>query len=161
MRNQTVQNKPPTPLQGVGVVALTAAAVILGSWLFGWLERWIGQAASLCFIAYGVLVALFLMHRYVMGYTYAASDDVLRVSHRYGRYQRFMADVWLNQVQAWGTLESVRAQYPRARVTRATRSRCDLEPLALAYRTGGKTEILVLQPDEAMRAHLLKRVKKG
>lgn len=159
MLNQTVQNKPPTPLQGAGIVLMTAAAVILGSWLFGWLERWIGQAASICFIAYGVAIALFLMNRYVMGYSYAASDDVLRVSHRYGRYQRFIADVWLNQVQTWGPPEDVRGQHPRARVTRAVKPRCALKPLALAYRTGGKTEILVIQPDDALRAHLIRRLK--
>ena len=127
----------------------------------GWLQRWIGQAASLCFLAYGVVIALYLMNRFVMGYSYAASEDVLRVCHRYGRYERFIADVWLNRVQAWGDPQEVRAQFPRARVTRAVKPRCALEPLALAYRTGGRTEIIVLQPDDAMGAHLLGRVKMG
>lgn len=160
MLEQTVQNERPTPLQGVGIVLATAAAVLLGSWVFGALQRWIGQAASLGFLAYGVLVALALMNRYVMAYHYAANDDVLRVHHRYGRYQRFMVDVWLNRVLAWGTPEDVRRQHPRARVTRAVKPKCPLEPLALAYRTGGKVEILVLQPDAPLRDHLLKHIRK-
>ena len=159
MLSQTVQNKRPTPLQGIAIVACTSGAILLGSWLFGWLEQWIGQAASLGFIAYGVVIALFLLERYILGYHYEASDDVLRVSRRYGRYQRFMADVWLSRVVSCGTLEEVRAKYPRARVARATKPRCAIEPLALAYRTAEKTEIIVLQPDEAMRRHLLGHIK--
>ena len=159
MLNQTVQNKRPTPLEGIAIVACTAGAILLGSGLFGWLERWIGQAASLCFIAYGMVIALYLLNRYILGYHYEGSEDMLRVSHRYGRYQRFMADVWLSQVVSWGTPEAVRAKYPKARVARATKPRCPIEPLALAYRTAEKTEILVLQPDEALRKHLLGRIK--
>ena len=156
---QTVQNERPAPLKGAGIVALTVLVLLAGSRLFGWLGRWIGGAAPLCFIVYGALVALLLMNRYVMGYHYAASDDVLRVSHSYGRYRRFLCDVWLNQVLAWGEPADLRGRYPKARVNRATKGGCPLEPLALAWRTGGKVEILVLQPDERLRAHLLGRLK--
>ena len=159
MLEQTVQNPRPTPLKGVGIVALTAAAILLGSSVFAWLERWIGQAASLCFIVYGVLIALFLMNRYVMGYHYAASDDVLRVSHSYGRYRRFICDVWLNRVQAWGAPGELRPRYPDARVTRCVKPGCNLAPLALAWTSEGRTELIILQPDDALRAHLEARLK--
>lgn len=161
MLQQTVQNERPTPLRGIGIVGLTAAAVLLGSALFGRLERWIGQASSLLFIAYGVLVAAVLMNRYVKGYHYAASDDVLRVSSSYGRYRRFICDVWLNRVRAWGAPDELRRRYPGARVTRCTRQRCGIEPMALAWTSGARTEILVFQPDEALRGHLGRRLKKG
>ena len=160
MLQQTVQNKRPTPLEGVVIVALTAGAVLLGARLFGALERWIGQASSLCFIVYGALIAIFLMNRYVMGYHYAASDDMLRVSATYGRYRRFVCDVWLNRVQAWGSPDELRRRHPSARVTRCAKPRCDLEPMALVWTSGSGTEILVFQPDDALRTHLARRLKK-
>ena len=55
---QTVQNERPAPLKGAGIVALTVLVLLAGSRLFGWLGRWIGGAAPLCFIVYGALVAL-------------------------------------------------------------------------------------------------------
>ena len=160
MLEQTVQNKPPTPLRGIAIVGLTAAAILLGAKAFGGLERWIGQASSLCFIVYGALIALFLMNRYVMGYHYAASDNVMRVSSSYGRYRRFICDIWFNRVKAWGAPETVRGRCPGARITRCVRHGCDLEPLALAWTSGDRMEILVFQPDAAMRAHILGRLKK-
>ena len=160
MLEQTVQRPRPTPLRGVLIVAATAGAILLGSTLFGWLERWIGQAASLCFLVYGALIALFLMNRYVMGYHYAASDDVLRLSHSYGRYRRFICDVWLNRVQAWGPPDDLRRRWPTARVTRCVKAGCDLPPLALALSGDRGPEIIIIQPDDALRAHLSARLKK-
>ena len=160
MLEQTVQNRRPTPVEGLLIIAATVAAILLGSTLFGWLERWIGHAASLCFLVYGALIAIFLMNRYVMAYHYAASDDVLRLSHSYGRYRRFICDVWLNRVKAAGAPDELRRRFPDARVTRCAKPKCDLAPLALAWTSEGKTEIVVIQPDDALRAHLMARTKK-
>ena len=64
---------------------------------------------------------------------------------------------------AWGAPEEVKARCPKASTQRATRPQCEFEPLALAYKDSKGTAILVIQPDEAMRSHLLGviRGKKG
>ena len=57
------------------------------------------------------------------------------------------------------TEEEVKQRCPDAGVAQATRAQCELEPLALAYRQEGKTRILVIQPDEDMRKHLIGAIK--
>ena len=155
MHSQRIQNRQPKGLQGAGLVALIALAAIAGSAFFTRLQSRIGTTASLLFILYGCAIAYFLLNWYAMSFIYTATDDVLRVCRAYGKRERFMVDVWLNQVVAYGTPEEVKQRCPDAPVTRAVRSQCDLPPLALAYKQEGKTRILVIQPDEDMRKHLI------
>ncbi len=159
MLRQKVQNRQPSALRGLGLIALVALAAIAGSALFSLLGARIGVLASVGFIAYGCAIAWFLLNWYAMSFIYAANADCLRVCRAYGKRERFMEDVWLNQVTAWGPPEAVKARFPGARVSRATKAQCPFEPLALAYRESGRTAIIVLQPDEAMRAHLIGAVK--
>ena len=160
MLQQKLQNPRPDALRGIGIIALTALAVVVGSAAFSRLATRSGTLASLGFIAYGCAIAWWLLDRYVLGYVYTATADVLRVCRVYGKRERFMADVYLNTIQAWGSEEDMKQRFPGARVERATRDRCGIEPLALAYKADGRTAILVLQPDEAMRRHLTERRKK-
>ena len=160
MHTQTNQNRQPKGWQGVGLVALVALAAIAGSAFFTRLQGRLGALASVLFIAYGCAIAYFLLNWYAMRFIYTANDDCLRVCRAYGKRERFVVDVWLNQVTAYGTPEEVKARCPGAPVTQATRAQCELEPLALAHRQDGKTRILVIQPDDAMRAHLLGVLKK-
>lgn len=159
MLEQKLHNRQPNALQGLGLIALIALAVLAGSAFFTRLEAHIGTLASLGFIAYGCAIAWFLLDWYVMGFIYTSNADCLRVCRTYGKRERFMTDVWLNQVTAYGTLEEMKKRAPGARVYRATRSQCEYEPLALAYRESGKPAIIVLQPDDAMRAHLIEAIK--
>ena len=160
MIRQTLHNERLKPIRGLGVVLAIAGALAAGSMLLGWLSRWIGSISMALFIAYGVGVALFVLNRYVKGYSYEASADMLRVQHLYGRYCRHMADVWFSRVKRWGAPEDVRSHFPKARVNRATRRGVSLAPFAMAYLTDDKVEILIIQPDAAMRAHLEKALKK-
>ncbi len=159
MLEQKLQNPRPDALRGIGIIALTALAVFVSSAAFSRLSTRIGSLASLGFIAYGCFIAWWLLNRYILGFTYTATADVLRVCRTYGKRERFMADVYLSTIQAWGSEADMKQRFPGARVERATRDRCDIEPLALAYTFDGKPAILVLQPDEAMRRHLT--VKRG
>lgn len=159
MLEQRLQNKQPNWLQGVGIVLAIAVAVILGSNFFAALAPRIGTLSSLLFILYGVGIAWLLQFWFIMGFIYTATDDVLRVCRSYGKRERFMADVWLNTVQGYGKPEDVRKRFPGARVSRATRRQSEIEPFALAYSDGGKTAILVIQPDERMKAHLIQQIK--
>ena len=144
----------------MGIIALTALAILVGSAAFSRLATRIGSLASLGFIAYGCAIAWWLLNRYILGFTYAATADVLRVCRVYGKRERFMLDVWMNTLLAWGSEEDMKKRFPDAHVDRATRARCDLPPLALAYRRDGRPAILVIQPDEAMRRHLTGRKNK-
>lgn len=159
MLQQTLRNRQPGALRGIGLILLIALAVLAGSAFFYRMERYIGSLASLLFIFYGVAIAMFLLNWYVMGFIYTANDDCLRVCRVYGKRERFMVDVWLNQVKACGPLEEVRREFPGAPVSRATKAQCEYEPLALAYASSGKTRILVIQPDDALRAHLTQAAK--
>ena len=160
MLSQKLQNRQPNALQGVGIVALAALAVLAGSAFFTRLAQRIGTLSSLLFIAYGCAVAWFLLNWYGMSYLYTANDDCLRVCRAYGRRERFVADVWLNRVLAYGAPEEMKARYPRARVVSATRAQCEFEALALVYMDGDRTAIIVLQPDGPMREHLLGAIRK-
>ena len=160
MLQQKVQNRRPDALRGIGIIFGAALAVLAGSALFSRLERWIGAASSIGFILYGGAIAWFLMDRYVLGFIYTAAGGVLRVCRFYGRRERFMADVRLDDVLAYGAPEDVKARFPAARVTRATRPQCPFAPMALAYRQAGEPAILVLQPDDAMRARLVEDIRK-
>ena len=108
MLEQRIQNRQPDALRGVGVILGVAAAVLAGSAFFSRLENRLGTLSSLLFIAYGCAIAWFLLNWYVMRFIYTANADCLRVCRAYGKRERFMADVWLNQVIAYGTPEDFR-----------------------------------------------------
>ena len=160
MLRQTIQNRQPKGLQGAGLVLLVALAAVAGSAFFTRMQARLGAWASALFIAYGCAIAWFLLNWYALRFVYAANADCLRVCRAYGKRERFMVDVWLNQVVAYGAPDEVKQRCPDAPVSQATRAQCELAPLALAYKQDGKTRILVIQPDENMRAHLKGVLKK-
>ena len=160
MLRQTIQNRQPKGLQGAGLVLLVALAAVAGSAFFTRMQARLGAWASALFIAYGCAIAWFLLNWYALRFVYAANADCLRVCRAYGKRERFMVDVWLNQVVAYGAPDEVKQRCPDAPVSQATRAQCELAPLALAYKQDGKTSILVIQPDENMRAHLMGVLKK-
>ena len=159
MLEQRVSNPQPGALQGAGIVLLIALAALAGNALFGWMGRWLGALASVGFILYGCVIAWMLMDRFALSYVYTANADCLRVCRAYGKRERFMLDVWLNQVKACGAPDEMKKRFPGARIAHATRAKCPLAPLALAYQAGSKTAILVIQPDDALRQHLVKAVR--
>lgn len=162
MYQHTVRNRKLSPLQGIGVVALLLAAVFADSLLTKLIAPLTGDgAAALVFWALGILLALWTMRRFVLAYSYSLNSNMLRITYAYGRYQRAMAEIYLNNILSAGALEDVRRRYPDARVSRATRPTCPLEPLAVACRNNGRAEIFVLQPDEKIRQVLMERAKQN
>ena len=161
MIEQKVNHPPLKGFRGVALIAVIALVVILLSNLFSALEPVLGSMlASLLFILCGMGVAGVLLNRYVLGFMYTCDGSCLRVSRIYGKRFRPMAELWLNSFVACGTLEEMQKRFPGARCQRAVKRECMLEPLAVAYRNGGRTELFLLQPDEALKAALLKAVKK-
>ena len=159
MLQQKLRNRQPTALQGVGLVLLIALAAMAGSAFFSLLERRIGVLASVLFIAYGCAIAWFLLDWYALSYVYTATDDCLRICRAYGKRERFAADVWLNRVVAWGAPDEMKRRYPQAKALHATRAQCPYEPLALVYQNSGGLATAVIQPDDAMRRHILDAVR--
>lgn len=160
MHEQRVEHRSMKGVRGFALVALTALAVLAGSSFFAFLERYIGNAASLLFILYGCLIAWLLLDRFVLSFVYSCSNGCLRVRRAYGKRQRPMADVWLNGVQACGSLDDMRKRFPGAKVHRAVKQGCPIEPLAVAYNDAGKTAILLLQPDEPLRRMIVAAVRR-
>ena len=159
MLEQRLQNRQPDAIRGIFVVLGIALAAFAGSALCTRLEPLIGTLSSVLFIAYGCAVAWFLLNWFVMCFIYTSNADCLRLCRSYGKRERFIADIRFSQVTAYGSPEELKKRFPHARVTRATRRQCPFAPLALAYTVSGKTAIAVLQPDDAMRAHLIEGIR--
>ena len=62
MLKQSVHNRQPTALQGVGLILLIALAVFAGSAFFTLMQKRIGALSSALFIAYGCAIAWFLLN---------------------------------------------------------------------------------------------------
>ena len=155
MHLQKVQNPPLKAIQGVLVVLGLIAVIVLASVVLQLLSPWIGAAAaSIAFWVVGIGVALWTTRRFIMSYTYALNGVMLKVTFAYGRYERAMREIYLNNVVFAGAPEAVRKRYPDARVQRAIRPRCSIDPFAVAYNDGNRIAIFVLQPDDEIRTAL-------
>lgn len=161
MHQQTVKNPKPKPLQGVLAVAGLLAALVLDSILMQLLAPWLGEGtAVVIFWVLGALVAMYAMRRFVMSFSYAANGSMLQITFAYGRYRRMMEEIYFGNMLYSGTLEEMKKRFPGARVNRATRPGCEHAELAVAYRNNGKTDIMVLQPDETLRGIITDHIKK-
>lgn len=160
MYQQKIQDKSLKGLKGVLLVLVVLVAALAGSAFFTLLGSRIGNAASIAFIVYCCLIAWFLLSYYVMGFVYTTDGDCLRICRTYGKRERFMCDVWFTSVQAYGRFEDVRKRFPQARVESATKKQCVLDQFAVAYETGDKIAILLIQPDETMKGKIISALKK-
>ena len=160
MYRQEVKGKPLSGFKGILVVFGVLAAAMLGSAFFTLLEKRIGNAASIGFIVYCCLLAWFLLTYYIMGFVYAIGGGCLRICRTYGKRERFMCDVWLNTVQAYGNPEDVQKKFPGARLEKALKPRCEIPVFALAYKSDDKTVILHIQPDDKMKEQLIAGLRK-
>ena len=129
MHEQRVEGRPLKGWRGVALIIGVAALVVAASNILYFAERWIGRAASVLFIAFGCAVAWFLLDWYVMSFVYTCENGCLRVTRRYGRYKRPVADVWLNGIKSAGALDDLRRRFPSAKVQRAVKKECPLDPL--------------------------------
>lgn len=154
MHLQKVQNPPLNPPQGALLVAGIVAVMYLASAASTWLFSYLGALAQLGFYALGILVALLVMRRFLLSYSYALNQNLLRLSHVYGKHERLIEDLYLTKIVSAGAPETVIARYPQARIQRCTLTTCPLEPLAVAWRDGADIRIALLQPDDVIRERL-------
>ena len=92
-------------------------------------------------IAFSPLAQGLLTDRYLNG---------IPADSRIGRDGRFLKADSLTEARLF-----------QIRALNATRSQCPYEPLALVYRDSDSLNIAVIQPDDAMRAHLLGAIRKS
>ena len=157
---QRVRNQPLSGLRGIAVVLFCFLFVVADSILVTLLSPMIGDAlSSLIFWAIGIAAIMWLMWFFVLAYVYTADSTKLCITRAYGKRQRMAEEIYFNNILYSGTLEQLRARYPNARVRRATRRQCTIEPLAIAYRDGDKVAIYVLQANEEIRPLLLSAAK--
>ena len=155
MHRQRVSNPPIKAVQGLVIVVGLLAVLLLDSAVTRLLTGVIGSTASaLLFWTVGVGVALWTMRRYVLAYSYELTGTMLQITFAYGRYERAMAEVYLNSVLFTGTPEQAKQRYPDSRKQAAIRPRCGIEPMAVVYSDGRGTVILTIQPDEKIREAL-------
>ena len=162
MHLHKVRNKPLKAIEGIIVVAVIALALFLGSVLAFLLRGPLGDSfAILVFWAVGISVALYTMRRYILSYSYAMSGSLLRMTFAYGRFERVLSEIYMNNILSAGTPEEVRERYPKAKVLRATRPTCEIEVFAVASRDNGGVIIHLLQPDETIREALAKAAREN
>jgi len=159
MFEQIVERRSLNGVRGILVVLAAVAAAILGSAFFTLLGSRIGSPASILFILYCCGIAWFMMNRYIMSFIYTTDGSCLRIMRKYGKRQRFMCDIWLSSVTAYGDPETVKQKVPGARVDRAVKSECEFKPFAMAYKDAGKQAIIIIQPNDELKAMILEKLR--
>lgn len=158
MFQQKIQRQSLDGFRGILVVLGTVAAAVIGSAFFTLLGNRIGSPASILFILYCCAIAWLLTQRYVLGFVYTTDGNCLRICRVYGKRERFMCDIWLNKVQTYGDPETVKQRFPNARIDKAIKSQCTFAPFAMAYKDAGKQAIIIIQPNEELKALLLEKL---
>lgn len=166
---QSIGHKKLNPLQGllliVGLLAILFLVNYLAIDLFGvWFSRISQRAGSLAgliaFWGIGGFIALQVLRVYVARIDYTMTEDLLRMSRFYGKRERHIEDVYLNQLLFVGTLEDAQKRYGKLRCTRATHPSCKLGRTALVYKNSVGTRMALIQADDALKAALTQRMKK-
>ena len=159
MYRQTVKPRKIKAVRGILIVLGVLAAAYLGNLFFSMLIERIGNIASYMFLAYGCCIAWIMLRVFAAGYVFATDGNVLRISRIYGKRERFICDIWLHNVKAFGEPETVKAKLPGAKLIRTLRKDCPYEPFALAWTDEGKSVVSIFQPDDELRGRILQILK--
>ena len=158
MTEQRLNGKKIRPLAGVALILGFVASIILVSWI----ERAIaistgfqyGQFAVWIIVAAEVFMIMRLNAR---GYRYCLKDGAFTVEALYGQRVRPLFSIPVGQIIAFGERDSVFRQYGNAQgFDKAIVRDCPLAPMAIAWKKPdiAQPALLVIQPDESMRAAL-------
>ena len=154
---QIVRNEKMTPLKGVGLIAaLVAFLLLLNYVLTGFAARLVGSTVStILFWLCGAVVALWMLRNFVVAYSYELTNDLLRICRKYGKRERFIADIYLNRLRFVGTLEEAKSRYPNAKGSfKAVHPRSDLQTTALVYEDSDGLKLAKLQASDELKAAL-------
>ena len=166
---QSIGHKKLNPLQGVLLIISLFAALILlnyvaidfvGLWFSRISERAGTIAGLVTFWGLGGGIALQVLRVYVARVGYTMNEDLLRMSRFYGKRERHIEDIYLNQLLFVGAPEDARKRYGKLPSVKATHSSCKLARTALVYKNSSGTRMALIQADEALKTALTQRVKK-
>lgn len=160
---QTVGHPRLKPLAGFGLVlGLVAALVLINYLVIDFLAARVGAtAASIAFWVIGGLLAWLVLRVYIVTYSYEVGANTLRLCRHYGKRERFIEDVYLNQIRFVGTPEEAKAKFPKAKTVSAVHGREKLSVTAIAYQTADGMRIARIQANDEMKKLLVAQVKKN
>ena len=166
---QSIGHKKLNPLQGLLLILGLAAVMILLNYVAinlvaTWFSRLSSRAGTIAglvtFWGVGGGVALQVLRVYIARVSYTMTEDLLRMSRFYGKRERHIEDIYLNQLLFVGAPEDARKRYGKLHCTRATHSSCKLARTALVYKNSAGTRMALIQADDELKAALTQRVKK-
>ena len=158
---QTVAHKKIGTLHGLLlVVGLIVILVLLNYLVLGFLATYIGNgASSLAFWALGGLIAWGVLRIYIVKYTYEMGDEVLRLTRAYGKRERLIDDIYLNNLLFLGKPEDAVKRFPNARRVKAVHAKGEYPVVALAYRASDGNYIALVQANDELKVALRERIK--
>lgn len=157
---QEIKGPKLSGLLGVGLVAGSVAALWLWSRVLGALQAYIGyMLASILLVIGGMLIALWILRRFIMGYRYELDGENLALGRQYGRRVRFMDHLMLRSAVACGSFQDMQKRFPGAEIERAVRKDCPIPELAVVFKADS-VKIVCLQPNDGIRQAIVAAVKK-
>jgi len=158
---QIVAHKKIGVLQGILIVlGLFALLLFINYVAIAFLARYLGYtAASLGFWILGGLVAWQVLRVYIVSFVYELGEDVLRLSRKYGKRERFIEDIYLNNLVYVGAPAEAKKRHPQARKVGAVHVGCKESVTAVVYRTSSGMRVAHIQANDELRAKLVARAK--
>lgn len=158
---QTVAHKKIGTLHGLMLVAgLVVILILLNYLVLGFLATYIGNgASSIAFWVLGGLVAWLVLRIYIVKYSYELGDEVLRLTRAYGKRERLIDDIYLNNLLFLGKPEEAAKRFPNARRVKAVHAKGEFPVVALAYRASDGQYIALIQANDELKAALRDRIK--
>lgn len=158
---QTVAHKKIGNLHGILLVlGLFVVLALLNYVVLGFLATYIGNAASsLAFWVLGGLIAWGVLRIYIVKYSYELGDEVLRLTRAYGKRERHIDDIYLNNLVFLGTPEEAGKRFPNARRVKAVHARGEYPVVALGYKASDGHRIALIQANDELKNALRARIK--
>lgn len=160
---QVVGHKKLNGLAGFGLIlGLVAALILINYLVIDFLAARVGAtAASIGFWVIGGLLAWLVLRVYIVTYSYETGAGVLRLCRHYGKRERFIEDIYLNQIRFVGTPEAAKEKYPKARIVSAVHGSAKLPVTAVVYQTADGLRVAKIQANDELKKLLIEQVKKN
>lgn len=158
---QIVAHKKIGTLHGILLVAgLFVVLVLLNYLVLGFLATYIGNgASSIAFWVLGGLIAWGVLRVYIVRYSYELGEEVLRLTRAYGKRERLIDDIYLNNLLFLGKPEDAVKRFPNAKQVKAVHAKGEYPVVALAYRASDGQYIALIQANDELKAALRARMK--
>lgn len=158
---QIVEHKKIGTLHGILLVlGLMAVLVLLNYLVLGFLATHIGNgASSLAFWVLGGLIAWGVLRIYIVKYGYELGDEVLRLTRAYGKRERYIEDIYLNNLLFLGKPEDAVKRFPNAKRVKAVHAKGEYPVVAVGYKASDGNHIALIQANDELKAALRARIK--